>query len=157
MDTYKFNGHLYAGVLITWIIVFGFVILGIKSVRVGTVLFVPFSFIALFILLGHYIELNKSVGGKGPKIYMGTATLPYAIEAQDTESLFKDAYTQVFFSMGLCTGVHYAYGSFNHIKKPVILDSFFISFIGFFYSLIAGFMAYGAIGYLNMMKNPNQV
>jgi NSS family neurotransmitter:Na+ symporter len=59
--------------------------------------------------------------------------------------------------MGLCTGVHYAYGSFNHIKKPVILDSFFISYIGFFFSLIAGFMAYGAIGYLNAVKDPNQL
>jgi SNF family Na+-dependent transporter len=72
------------------------------------------------------------------------------------ESLFKDTYTQVFYSMGLCTGVHYAYGSFNHIKKPVILDSFAITTSGFIFSLLTGFMGWGAIGYLNAMNNPNQ-
>jgi SNF family Na+-dependent transporter len=72
------------------------------------------------------------------------------------ETLFKDAYSQVFYSMGICMGVHYAYGSYNHIKKPVILDSFFITFVGFIFSLITGFMAWGAIGYLNAKNDPDQ-
>jgi hypothetical protein len=58
--------------------------------------------------------------------------------------------------MGVCMGVHYAYGSYNHIKKPVILDSFFISFIGFFFSFLVGFMAWGAIGYLNANNDSDQ-
>ena len=53
-------------------------------------------------------------------------------------------------------GVHFAYGSYNHIKKPVILDSFIISFIGFLFSFVVGFMAWGAIGYLNFKNDPDQ-
>jgi SNF family Na+-dependent transporter len=58
--------------------------------------------------------------------------------------------------MGLCMGVHYTYGSHNHIKKPVILDSFVITIVGFFFSFITGFMAWGAIGYLNKVNDPDQ-
>jgi hypothetical protein len=68
-------------VLITWILIFGFVVFGIKSIRVGSLVLVPFSLITLFILLGHYINMNKTVGGKGPDIYMGNAVLPYPMEA----------------------------------------------------------------------------
>jgi len=71
------------------------------------------------------------------------------------ESLFKDSYSQVFYSMGLCMGVHYTYGSYNHIKKPVIFHSFLITFVGFFFSFIAGFMAWGVIGYLNANDDPD--
>lgn len=53
-------------------------------------------------------------------------------------------------------GIHFAFGSYNPIKKPVILDSFFISFIGFFFSLLTGFMGWGAIGYLNEMNDSDQ-
>lgn len=171
LDEYKFNNQLFVGVLVVWILIMFFIIMGIKSIRVGTLLVVPFSFIALFICLGHYVGMNNNVvwkneagetvtGGKGFSYYLQGAdennTFPFPREYQPPEALFKDAYTQVFYSMGVCMGVHYAYGSYNHIKKPVIMDSFFISFIGFFFSFIVGFMGWGAIGYLNAIKDVDQ-
>ena len=42
----------------------------------------------------------------------------------------------------------YAYGSYNHIKKPVIMDAFIICFLDFVFALLAGFITWGAIGYL---------
>lgn len=159
LDEYKFNGGLYICVACIWVAMYFFTFWGIKSIRVGTILLVPFSFIALFICLGHYVKMNNSVGGKGFQYYLQGENeedpFPFPRPEQTWEELFKDAYSQVFYSMGVCMGVHQAYGSFNHIKKPVILDSFFISFVGFFFSLITGFMGWGAIGYLNEMNDPD--
>jgi SNF family Na+-dependent transporter len=76
-DEFKFNGPLYIGVLVTWIIAFSFIVKGIKSISIGVALLVPFSFISLFILMGHYISMNNSVGGKGPSFYMGSEALPF--------------------------------------------------------------------------------
>lgn len=70
-DPFTFNGPLYAGVVVTWILCFLFIIKGIKSIRIGTAVLVPFSFIALFILMGHYINMNNSVNGNGLSFYMG--------------------------------------------------------------------------------------
>jgi solute carrier family 6 amino acid/orphan transporter-like 15/16/17/18/20 len=69
-DNYKFNGSLFIGVLFTWILIFGFICNGIKSIRVGTIIVVPFSFLALFICMGHYVGMNNSVEGKGFKYYL---------------------------------------------------------------------------------------
>lgn len=105
-DAFRFNGSLYAGVIVTWILSFIFIVKGIKSIRIGSAILVPLSFIALFILTGHYVNMNNSVDGKGISFYMGNESLPFPQPENTIESLFKDAYTQVFFSMGLCTGVH---------------------------------------------------
>jgi NSS family neurotransmitter:Na+ symporter len=42
----------------------------------------------------------------------------------------------------------FAYGSYNEIKKPVIRDAIIICLIDFIFSLLAGFISWGAIGYL---------
>jgi SNF family Na+-dependent transporter len=151
---------MYGGVAVVWVLILCFTIMGIKSIRIGTLIVIPFTFLSLFICLGHYVGLHNSVNGKGFKYYLQGGDLedpfPFPRPYQTPEQLFKDAYTQVFYSMGLCMGIHYAYGSYNHIKKPVIADSFVISFIGFLFSFIVGFMAWGAIGYLNAKEDPDQ-
>jgi NSS family neurotransmitter:Na+ symporter len=43
----------------------------------------------------------------------------------------------------------YSYGSYNKLRKPVILDSFIITVVGYLFSIFAGFIAWGAIGYLH--------
>ena len=68
-------------------------------------------------------------------------------------SLFQDAYNQVFFSMGCCVGVWFAYGSYNHIKKPVIMDVFIIAILDFIFSFVAGFIMWSVIGWLYAKKN----
>lgn len=110
MDEYKFNGGLFICVVIVWIAIYFFTFLGIKSIRLGTLLVVPFSFIALFICLAHYVIMNKSVDGKGFNLYLRLDDpddpFPFPRPDQPFASLFKDAYSQVFYSMGVCMGVH---------------------------------------------------
>ena len=64
------------------------------------------------------------------------------------EKLFQDAYSQVFYSIGVCVGTMFAYGSYNKTKKPVIVDSILICIIDLIFAVIAGFAVWGAIGYL---------
>lgn len=67
--------------------------------------------------------------------------------------MFVDAYSQVFFSLSICFGVMFAYGSYNKTKKPVICDSVLIAVLDFLFSFISGFGVWGAIGYLQAKGN----
>jgi SNF family Na+-dependent transporter len=112
----------------------------------------------LFILMAKFISLDKSVEGKGIAFMWGKEPfpdpdgVPYD-PSTNYRSLFTDAYNQVFFSVGVCVGVMYAYGSYNHIKKPVILDAVAICLADFVFAILAGFITWGAIGYLQANGN----
>lgn len=128
----------------------------------------------MIILAAYFGGLNGSakttnangdiVSGQGMNYYLGSAKLPLPDDgsgvrklrsfANSDATLFQDAYSQVFFSIGVCVGTMVAYGSYNNIKKPVIVDSFLICFIDFLFSFIAGFAVWGAIGYLQANENP---
>jgi len=108
----------------------------------------------LIILAAYFGGLNGSakttnangdiVSGQGMNYYLGSAKLPLPDDgsgvrklrsfANSDATLFQDAYSQVFFSIGVCVGTMVAYGSYNNIKKPVIVDSFLICFIDFLFS-----------------------
>jgi hypothetical protein len=47
----------------------------------------------------------------------------------------------------------YSYGSYNHIKKPVILDAVAICLFDFVFSILCGFVTWGCIGYLQAKGN----
>ena len=42
----------------------------------------------------------------------------------------------------------YAYGSYNKLRKPVIQDAIIVSVTDFVFSVLAGFIAWDAIGSL---------
>lgn len=119
-DPIVFNGLQFGLSVVSWVLCFCFLIKGTKSITVGNLLFVPFTFIAVFILMGYYVNLNNSNNGLGINFFMGTKKFPYTEAIKSIDQLIVDAYTQVFFSMGLCMGVHYSYSSYNHIKRPII-------------------------------------
>jgi hypothetical protein len=92
----------------------------------------------------------------GSEPFPDLAGVPYD-PSRYYSSLFTDAYNQVFFSIGVCVGVMYAYGSYNHIKKPVILDSFLIVMFDFVFAILAGFITWGCIGYLQATGNRSYI
>ena len=116
--------------------------------------------------MGKFVGQNNDVNGKGPGYYFGEAfPLPtYGSETQEyyepdvfRRELFFDAFSQVFFSTSICVGVLYAYGSYNHIKKPVIADALSICILDFIFALLAGFIAWSAIGVLQVKRNENYI
>ena len=128
----------------------------------------------MIILAAYFGGLNSSatttnadgynVPGQGMEYYLGSARLPlpddgsgvtrFRANSNSDATLFQDAYSQVFFSLGVCVGTMVAYGSYNRIKAPVILDSVLICAIDFLFAFIAGFAVWGAIGYLQAAGNP---
>lgn len=62
--------------------------------------------------------------------------------------MWADAIGQIFFSIGVCMGVMTSYGSYNKIKKPIIMDSFIISISNSVVSFISGFAVWSIVGYL---------
>lgn len=86
---------------------------------------VPLPFIFLFVLMGKFVQLNNDSGGKGISMFLGSELFPlplveggplYYDPSEEFPNLYQDAYGQVFFSVGVCVGVFYAYGSYNPIR-----------------------------------------
>jgi len=109
-------------------------------------------------LVFHYTGLNSEEKGTGIGWYLGGEPFPlppdgtgitkYMSFEGANDSLFQDAYAQVFYSVGVCVGAMFAYGSYNKTKKPVIVDALLICLIDLCFAVIAGFAVWGAIGYL---------
>jgi len=112
----------------------------------------------LFVLMAYYIGLNRDIEGKGMDFYLGGENSPSTFNPEDLSlnRLFIDAYNQVFFSVGVCVGVLFSYGSYNHIKKPVIADAFIIAILDFLFSIMSGTIVWGALGYLMAKDSPAQ-
>ena len=148
---------LWVCVLITWIICFLCIINGPTSIGYVTMITEKIPYIFLFVLIAKFVGINNTQGGKGIQFMWGSEPfpdpdgVPYD-PSVNYGSLFTDAYNQVFFSVGVCVGVMYAYGSYNHIKKPVIMDVFIIALVDFIFSFVAGFIMWSVIGWLYAKK-----
>lgn len=156
--TNVFGTQLFVYVCISWVICFLCIMKGAKSINYVVLATSTLPFIFLFMLIGKYVSLNSSEDGKGISFYFGGEDL--VIPGQDTDgsanrgALFADAYNQVFFSVGVCVGVFQAYGSYNHVKKPVIRDAFLIGMLDLVFAVFAGFITWSAIGYLEATNQP---
>jgi hypothetical protein len=111
--------------------------------------------------MGLYLSLEGKNGvvDTGSQFYWGAKKWPIAriSETQnqtynassELKSLYKDAYNQVFFSLGTCVGVFYAYGSYRPVGARVILPAFVIAFLDFIFSICAGFVVWAGLAILN--------
>ena len=102
---------------INWFIIGLSVLLGPKTIRVVTLLTTTAKFVMLFVCIGLYLGLANEYGvtadgyyWKGEKWFNadGEAHEP----GNNLPDLYRDAYNQVFFSLGTCVGVFTAYGSY---------------------------------------------
>ena len=162
-DQTVFSWGLYLAVLITWLIIFLCIMFGTKSASYVVMVTVPLPFICLFALMGFFVNFGKEEGNKGAAYYLGgedypIGTLPNGdVQYYDPTiyrgEIIQDAFLSVMYSVGLGVGVFFAYGSYNHIKKPVIMDSVIIVSLDFLFSILAGFVGWGAIGYLKLKGN----
>jgi solute carrier family 6 GABA transporter-like protein 1 len=63
--------------------------------------------------------------------------------------IWADAAGQIFFSIGVCMGIMTSYGSYNPVKKPIIMDNMIICISNSLLSFISGFAVWSIVGYLN--------
>ena len=157
-------------------IILAAVLKGPKSLGICSTMTATLPFIFLFICMAGFVGLNgnpfgdaevkEEDAGEGISYYWGLEKFPlpetdaegntkFYDPSEQLGSIMQDAYGQVFFSVGVCVGVFFAYGSYNPIKQPVIANAFFIGIMDLVFSLLAGFVTWGAIGYLQKVEDPN--
>lgn len=142
---------LYTG--ITWVCVFLGVVAGPVSIKWVTTATVMAKIVLLFVCFALYFEMARAWKVSGNDYFFGY--LPW-IQADGTEydkrsalvSLYKDAYTMVFYSVGTCIGVFSTYGSFRRIRQPIICISFFIGIVDFVFSVVASFIIWSGLAVL---------
>lgn len=146
---------MFIGVVIVWALCFLALVKGTKSIQYVSAVLVPTTWAMLFALMVYYIGMNSEVDGSGMDFYFGAAPFPDTEGGFDSfNTIMIDSYNMVFFSIGCCVGLMYSYGSYNHIKKPVIMDTFIICTLDFLFSIMAGCIVWGAIGFLQRIDNP---
>uniref|UniRef100_A0A7S3CRJ8 Uncharacterized protein n=1 Tax=Strombidium rassoulzadegani TaxID=1082188 RepID=A0A7S3CRJ8_9SPIT len=69
------------------------------------------------------------------------------------DGVWSDAAGQIFFSIGVCMGIMTSYGSYNHVKKPIIMDNMVIALGNSTTSFIAGFAVWSVVGYLQSIDS----
>ena len=153
----NFATPLFISTLINWLLIGTSLFFGPRLIEYKAVVTVPLRFLLLIIFVIKFAGLNSSVNGDGIGYYMGqnfplppdgSGKTSYMTFENVASSLFPDAYIQVLFSISVCYGTMFAYGSYNRTKKPVIQDSLIIIFLDFLFAFIAGFGVWGGIGYL---------
>lgn len=157
-DPATFAGPLFFANLFNWLFISMFLAVGPRLIELKAMVTVPLRFILLIVFVISFSGLNSKVSGDGNGWYLGGKPFPlptppgqpvnYQTFSDVEQTLFPDAYGQVFFSLGVCFGTMFSYGSYNATRKPVIMDAFLISLIDFLFSFIAGFGVWAGIGYL---------
>ena len=142
-DPITFSVAAFGGCLAVWVIIFFCVFKGVSSSSyiVWATVPIPTLFVLIMIINGN----TKDGSSDGIKKY-------FSGKADGTEttaaSQWADAAGQIFFGLSVCLGIMTSYGSYNDIRKPVILDSFIISVSNCSFSFIAGFAVWAIVGYL---------
>lgn len=148
-----FNGGLFLAVAITWLICLLSLIKAPKFLGVINCITVVCLFVFVFALVIKFVDMNDSVEGIGSQYYLGGVSIilkdgSIYDPSVNLDDIVVDAYNQVFYSISVCVGAMYAYGSYNDVKKPAILDPIVVSLLDFIFSIISGFSAWNLIGYL---------
>uniref|UniRef100_A0A915CMM4 Uncharacterized protein n=1 Tax=Ditylenchus dipsaci TaxID=166011 RepID=A0A915CMM4_9BILA len=101
-----------------------------------------FPYVVLFILLIRGVTLPGAE--KGIAYYLSPN-----IEMLKKPSVWQDAATQVFFSLGPGFGVLMAYSSYNEFHNNVYFDALLTSTINCCTSFLSGFVIFSVLGYMS--------
>ena len=154
----EFSVYAFLAVLFVWVVCFAAIFKGVKSSSyiVWVTVPLPVIFILIMVIKGASLEGSK----EGIEQYLkgdvnrydgleGTE-LKEATEAYETtqKGVWSDAAGQIFFSIGVCMGIMTSYGSYNPVRKPIIMDNMIICISNSLLSFIAGFAVWSVVGYL---------
>ena len=155
-DPTQFSVYAFIAVLFVWLSCFLAIFKGVKSSSYIVWITVPLPVVLIIVMVfkglsleGHEQGIKQYLGGN-PDKYLDV--IPGSdkwneIKA-DEERIWGDAAGQIFFSIGVCMGIMTSYGSYNDIRKPIIMDNLIISLCNSCLSFIAGFAVWSVVGYL---------
>jgi len=161
-DPSQFSVPAFFAVLVVWIFIFGAVFKGVgsSSYIVWVTVPLPVLFVIIMIIKGATLE----GAGDGIKLYLFGEDKFAGLEGEALElakeedaklmaGIWADAIGQIFFSIGVCMGIMTSYGSYNPVKKPIIMDNMIIAICNSLLSFIAGFAVWSIVGYLKAIDS----
>lgn len=164
-DPWQFSWYACLATFVVWALCFVAVSRGVHSSSyiVWCTVPVPLLFIIIMVIMNNTLPGSEV----GIQQYLQGATMEQKMAGVAYDDLFlvgvlgqfqasedakltiwADACGQIFFTIGVCMGIMTSYGSYNKIRKPIIMDNMIICFGNSLVSFIAGFAVWAIVGYL---------
>ncbi|KAM7440582.1 hypothetical protein ABFA07_010268 [Porites harrisoni] len=134
------NGKLVGCLVFAWIITYLCVVKGIKSSGKVVYFTATFPYVILIILFFRGVTLEGA--GKGVKAFFNPDW-----ELLKNANIWKDAATQMFFTLSLGFGALIAFASYMPIHNQVMRDAYTVVFVNCGTSLFAGIVVFSILGY----------
>ncbi|XP_048460906.1 sodium- and chloride-dependent neutral and basic amino acid transporter B(0+)-like [Rhincodon typus] len=142
-ETGKVLWHLAVCLLITWLIVLLVLCKGIKfSGKVSYVaVTIPYASLVLLVIRGVTLE----GADKGIKYYIGS---PSDFSKLADAQVWKDATTQIFYSLSVSLGGVTALSSYNKFQNDCFTDTLIVAVLDCLTSVLAGFAIFSILGHM---------
>jgi neurotransmitter:Na+ symporter, NSS family len=124
--------------LLNWLIIFKGVQKGLER---ANKIFMPLLFILTAIIVAWGVQLP------GAKAGISVYLTPDFSKLKDIY-VWRDAFSQIFFTLSLGFGIMIAYASYLPRKSAIVRDSLIISGVNCLFSLFAGFGVFAVLGYM---------
>lgn len=142
----QLHGHLVAGLLATWIVIWFIIRSGLKNIGKILLFTVPLPVILVLILLIRGVTLEGAAVGLN---YYLSPDWGKLMSAQ----VWLAAYGQIFFSLSLGFGTMIAYSSFMPKDTELPNSAAITSFSNCCFSFLAGLAVFSVLGYFAVATN----
>jgi solute carrier family 6 GABA transporter-like protein 1 len=140
-DPSQFSVPAFFATLFVWLTCFLAVFKGVHSSSYLVWFTVPVPLVFIVVMVINNLSLEGA--GNGIDKYLnGTPGM------EIPSSVWADAVGQIFFSIGVCMGIMTSYGSYNPLKKPIIMDNLVICLSNSTVSFVCGFAVWAIVGFL---------
>ena len=112
-----------------------------KGVERANKIFMPMLFVLILILVGWSLSLEGAFDGVAVYLKPDLSRL-------NEWGIWRDAFSQIFFTLSLGFGIMVAYASYLPRKVNIVKDSLIICIANSVFSIIAGFAVFGTLGYM---------
>ncbi|XP_063791753.1 sodium- and chloride-dependent neutral and basic amino acid transporter B(0+)-like [Pseudophryne corroboree] len=146
-ETGQIVWHLALCLLLAWIITVAALVKGIQSsgkVVYFTALF-PYAVLIILLIRGATLEGAKD----GIEYYIGQQS---DITKLNNGEVWRDAATQIFYSLNTAWGGLIALSSYNKFHNNCYWDSIVVSIVNFLTSIIAGFAIFSILGHMALVS-----
>ncbi|KAI4272139.1 MAG: hypothetical protein LQ337_005508 [Flavoplaca oasis] len=139
------SGELIGWTILSWLIVWLCINKGVSITGRVVYFTIGLPIIMTVVLLGRAVSLDNA--GRGIKLYFGE----WHSDKLAGGKIWQEATGQVFYSTGVGFGYFTAYASYNSQFASAVQDSVIICVSNAAYEVIAAFIAFGVVGFMNMM------
>mmetsp|Transcript_19159 Transcript_19159/g.28260 ORF Transcript_19159/g.28260 Transcript_19159/m.28260 type:complete len:673 (-) Transcript_19159:46-2064(-) len=146
LETKLISSSVFAGAFFMWASVWLILWRGAEfiSKAVWVTVLLPVFMLIILVIVGGTLE----GASKGIKQYIGVWDMSLLSEGD----MWVDAFSQIFFSLSLSTGVMSAYAALNPRNADIVKDATIVACCNCFFSFIAGFAVFSIAGFYSVQS-----